>query len=76
MSIIKLLAVSKTGNEFSYYHSDHIGSSNKITDQAAVQIERLEYAPFGEVVINEGQNDLPPKKWTQRRVGISIIASS
>ncbi|MEW6008868.1 MAG: RHS repeat-associated core domain-containing protein [Candidatus Omnitrophota bacterium] len=32
-----------------YYHSDHLGSSNVLTDQSGNQVALYEYSPFGEV---------------------------
>ncbi|MEK6714818.1 MAG: LamG-like jellyroll fold domain-containing protein, partial [Candidatus Omnitrophota bacterium] len=33
----------------SYYHSDHLGSSNVITDSSGNQVEQYEYSPYGAV---------------------------
>jgi RHS repeat-associated protein len=38
----------------SYYHGDHLGSSNIITDGSGQQIARYEYSPFGEVAHQSG----------------------
>ncbi|MEW6008872.1 MAG: RHS repeat-associated core domain-containing protein [Candidatus Omnitrophota bacterium] len=32
-----------------YFHSDHLGSSNVLTDQSGNQVALYEYSPFGEV---------------------------
>ena len=32
---------------FPYYHGDHLGSINLVTDQTGAQVELAEYAPFG-----------------------------
>ncbi len=37
-----------------YYHQDHIGSSNVITDETGSVVQILEYSPFGEVSRNTG----------------------
>jgi RHS repeat-associated protein len=37
-----------------YYHQDHIGSSNVITDETGVVVNILEYTPFGEVSRSTG----------------------
>jgi RHS repeat-associated protein len=37
-----------------YYHQDHIGSSNVITDETGAVVNILEYSPFGEVSRNTG----------------------
>ncbi len=59
--------ISKTQNNIYYYHSDHIGSSDVITDQTAAQIQHLEYAPYGEVILNEGQ-DVTDYKFTGKEL--------
>jgi RHS repeat-associated protein len=35
-----------------YYHSDHLGSSNVVTDQAGAQVQYCEYAPYGSLAAN------------------------
>ncbi|MDD3905374.1 MAG: toxin TcdB middle/N-terminal domain-containing protein [Candidatus Omnitrophica bacterium] len=37
-----------------YYHADHIGSSNVVTDETGSVVNILEYSPFGEVSRNTG----------------------
>ena len=37
-----------------YTHSDHLGSSNIITDESGTVVNILEYSPFGEVSRNPG----------------------
>ncbi len=39
-----------------YYHSDHLGSSNIITDAYGAVYQHLEYFPYGETWIEEGAN--------------------
>jgi len=39
-----------------YYHSDHLGSSNLITDILGEVVQHIEYVPFGEVFIEEKNN--------------------
>jgi RHS repeat-associated protein len=39
-----------------FYHSDHLGSSNYVTDADARLYEHLEYFPFGEAWIQESSN--------------------
>ena len=41
-----------------YYHSDHLGSSNIITDQTGQQIQYCEYTPYGTLARNELANPL------------------
>ena len=40
-----------------YYHPDHLGSSNYITNLDGEVVQRIEYVPFGEVFIEE-RNDV------------------
>jgi len=37
---------------FSYFHSDHLGSSNIITDETGAIAQRLEYAPYGKTTVD------------------------
>jgi RHS repeat-associated protein len=37
-----------TGNVY-YYHSDHLGGTNVITDSSGNLVERVKYYPFGEI---------------------------
>ena len=39
-----------------YYHSDHLGSSNYITNLDGEVVQHVEYVPFGEVFIEERNN--------------------
>lgn len=43
-----------SGNVY-YYHSDHLGGTNVVTDSSGSFIERIRYYPFGE--IREGGNE-------------------
>jgi len=53
---------SQTGTQANpqtyYYHSDHLGSSNVITDQTGQQIQYCEYTPYGTLARNELANPL------------------
>ncbi|QQO10706.1 toxin TcdB middle/N-terminal domain-containing protein [Breznakiella homolactica] len=45
-----------------WYHGDHLGSAQAVTDYNGVMYERLEYTPYGEVWIEErgnGEEGLP-----------------
>jgi RHS repeat-associated protein len=39
-----------------FYHPDHLGSSNYVTDAAGQLYEHLEYFPFGETWVEEASN--------------------
>jgi RHS repeat-associated protein len=36
------------GQVFSYYHGDHLGSANVLTDQSGAVVQHLEYSAFGQ----------------------------
>ena len=36
-----------------YYHTDHLGSANWITETNGIPIQYIRYAPFGELLLNE-----------------------
>ncbi|MBM3250058.1 MAG: hypothetical protein FJZ09_04340 [Candidatus Omnitrophica bacterium] len=45
---------SKTGSQISYYHPDHLGSSNSISNSSGSLAQLSEYRPFGELSRNSG----------------------
>lgn len=45
---------SSTGTE--YYHADHLGSANVLTNAEGAQIQRFEYKPYGSLSKNESAN--------------------
>ncbi len=54
-----------------YYHTDHLGSSNIITDIAGSVYQHLEYFPYGETWIEEGGSyggNTPPYKFTGKEL--------
>ena len=51
----QLIAKQNPDNSKSYFHPDHLGSSNIITDEAGNKIEETTYLPFGDIL--EGGND-------------------
>jgi len=36
-----------------FYHSDHLGSANWITDADGVPVQYIHYAPYGELIANQ-----------------------
>jgi RHS repeat-associated protein len=44
--------------EMYYYHADHLGSSNWVTDNQGAEYEHLEYSPYGESWVEEGRDSL------------------
>jgi len=41
-----------------YYHADHLGSSNYITDNDGMEYEHIEYTPYGELWFEEESDQL------------------
>ena len=50
-----------------YYHSDHLGSSNVITDKDGKLVQYCEYTPYGSLARNEG-TDLASHKFTGKEL--------
>ena len=48
------IETATSGGHIYYYHQDHIGSSNVITDETGAVANILEYTPFGEVSRSTG----------------------
>lgn len=55
-----------TGNTY-YYHSDHLGSSNVMTDQNSQQAQYCEYTPYGTLARNQG-TDVARHKFTGKEL--------
>jgi len=43
--------------DYYFFHGDHLGSSNIVTDEAGAQVQLLEYTPYGTTSRNEGSYD-------------------
>ncbi|MGS4345197.1 RHS repeat-associated core domain-containing protein [Myroides odoratus] len=41
-----------------WYHSDHLGSTSYITDVFGTPVQYIEYLPFGEVMVEESNNNM------------------
>lgn len=50
------IATVQSDNKTYFTHSDHLGSSNVITDDSGSVVQHLEYKPFGETALNEPAN--------------------
>ncbi len=50
-----------------FYHGDHLGSSNVITDGTGTPVELAEYSPYGSLNRHDGSVDVP-QKFTGQRV--------
>jgi RHS repeat-associated protein len=47
------IAMEENGKK-SFFHNDHLGGTNVVTDEAGRQVKYLEYRPFGETKVEEG----------------------
>ena len=54
------------GMSIHYYLTDHLGSSNVVTDQTGALVQQLEYTPYGSVHVNTGSVDVAHKFTGQR----------
>ena len=50
-----------------YFHPDHLGSTNVVTNEAGQVVARMEYVPFGATSHQEGSAN-PPHKFTGQRL--------
>ena len=41
-----------------WYHSDHLGSTSYITDVFGTPVQYIEYLPFGEIMVEESNNNM------------------
>ncbi|MBI2885553.1 MAG: VCBS repeat-containing protein [Candidatus Omnitrophica bacterium] len=53
-----LVASKPSGGPARFYHPDHLGSTNVVTDAAGAAVARYAYAPFGEVRQKTGPVDV------------------
>ncbi len=66
----KKLSPQETVSELSYYHSDHLGSSNVITDATGAQAGLTEFTPYGSTFKQTGTYD-PRHKFTGKELDAS-----
>jgi len=52
---------SKASSAINYYHTDHLGSSNVITDVSGTMVEEIYYFPFGGIRLDTGSVDVRHK---------------
>jgi len=50
----RVCTVNSDSPSLTYYHGDHLGSSNIITDEDGAQVSLSEYSPFGEISNESG----------------------
>ena len=62
----RVCSIESTGNTY-YYHGDHLGSSNIITDSTGALIQHCEYTPYGTIATNEG-TDVVTHKFTGKEL--------
>ena len=53
--------VNKTVSATNYYHTDHLGSSNVITNASGTLVEEIYYFPFGGIRLDTGSVDVKHK---------------
>jgi len=51
-----------------YYHSDHLGSSNVITDETGAQVSLTEYTPYGTPIVDPTSSFSTPYKFTGKEL--------
>ena len=51
--IDKNTKVNSKEGEVYFYHGDHLGSANWITDYTGAPIQYIHYAPYGELIANQ-----------------------
>lgn len=62
----RVATLESTGNKY-YYHSDHLGSSNVISDAFGNLVQHCEYTPYGTIAWNEG-TDVVKHKFTGKEL--------
>jgi len=55
------IASKSSDGTLSYIHSDHLGSSNVITDDSGNVVQTLEYLPYGQTHVNQGVDSVSYK---------------
>lgn len=65
--IASVIAGPEGAKQSLYYHSDHLGSSNVITNQSGQQVQYCEYTPYGTIAKNEG-SDVVKHKFTGKEL--------
>lgn len=53
MSLLMTAAIASAKERVFYYHNDHLGTPQVMTDEAGVTVWEAEYLPFGEAAVNE-----------------------
>ncbi|MCK6622655.1 MAG: FG-GAP-like repeat-containing protein [Calditrichia bacterium] len=54
-----------------YYHSDHLSSTNLVTDERGNVVKHYEYYPFGEINVEQGSEDAV-HKYTSKRFDAEV----
>jgi len=62
----RICNVESTGNSY-FIHSDHLGSSNLVTDKDGNQVSLTEYTPYGTVSVQKG-SDVTNYKFTGKEL--------
>lgn len=61
------LAAKSSDGELLFYHTDHLGSSDVVTNATGAVVEHTEHLPYGAIHRHEGTKDLPHKFTGQRQ---------
>jgi RHS repeat-associated protein len=61
------ILAANLGQQKRFYHNDHLGGINVITDEASQRIQLTEYDPWGKVSRSEGTGD-PNKRFTGKEL--------
>jgi RHS repeat-associated protein len=61
------LATKDSIGAIRFFHTDHLGSTNLVTDQTGMVVEVAEYKPYGEVINRSGPVNVPYKFTGQRQ---------
>jgi RHS repeat-associated protein len=62
----RVATIESTGNTY-YYHPDHLGSSNVITDATGQKVQYTEYTPYGTSILKDG-TDVVKHKFTGKEL--------
>ena len=50
----RIASIKNQGSSIQYYHTNHLGSTDTITNELGQEIVHYEYAPYGEIVLTDG----------------------
>lgn len=71
----RIATVAVTSGTVHYWHGDHLGSSNMITDSTGAKVQALTYYPYGDIRVNQS-SATPPVDVHYKYTGKELDASS